>query len=78
MLVIKSKEIRKDRTFCCGLYGIAFGALIALICLTKTNSPSFPINLEISIKQKRTISSCFYVSRDEPDAATRLTIYFIL
>ncbi len=22
---------------------IAFGALIALICLTKTNSPSFPL-----------------------------------
>ena len=53
---------------------IAFGALIALICLTKDKQPFISTNLEISIKRKGHFSS-FYVFRDEPDATTRLTIY---
>ena len=53
---------------------IAFGALIALICLTKDKQPFISTNLEISIKRK----GHFLISikfRDEPDATTRLTIY---
>ena len=53
---------------------IAFGALIALICLTKDKQPFISTNLEISIKRK----GHFLISikfRDEPDVATRLAIY---
>ena len=53
---------------------IAFGALIALICLTKDKQPFISTNLEISIKRKGHFSK-FYVFRDEPDVTTRLTIY---
>ena len=53
---------------------IAFGALIALICLTKDKQPFISTNLEISIKRKGHFSK-FYVFRDEPDATTRLTIF---
>ena len=53
---------------------IAFGALIALICLTKDKQPFISTNLEISIKRKGHFSK-FYVFRDEPDGTTRLTIY---
>ena len=53
---------------------IAFGALIALICLTKDKQPFISTNLEISIKRKGHFSKS-YVFRDAPDVATRLTIY---
>ena len=53
---------------------IAFGALIALICLTKDKQPFISTNLEISIKRKGHFSK-FYVFRDEPDVTTRLTIF---
>ena len=53
---------------------IAFGALIALICLTKDKQPFISTNLEISIKRKGHFSK-FYVFRDAPDGTTRLTIY---
>ena len=53
---------------------IAFGALIALICLTKDKQPFISTNLEISIKRKGHFSK-FYVFRDEPDVATRLAIF---
>ena len=53
---------------------IAFGALIALICLTKDKQPFISTNPEISIKRKGHFSK-FYVFRDEPDATTRLTIF---
>ena len=53
---------------------IAFGALIALICLGKDKQPFISTNLEISIKRKGHFSK-FYVFRDEPDVTTRLTIF---
>ena len=53
---------------------IAFGALIALICLTKDKQPFISTNLEISIKRKGHFSKS-YIFRDEPDVATRLTIF---
>ena len=53
---------------------IAFGALIALICLTKDKQPSISTNLEISIKRKGHFSR-FHYFRDATDVATRLTIY---
>ena len=53
---------------------IAFGALVALICLTKDKQPFISTNLEISIKRKGHFSKS-YVFRDEPDVATRLAIY---
>ena len=53
---------------------IAFGALIALICLTKDKQPFISTNLEISIKRKGHFSKS-YIFRDEPDVTTRLTIY---
>ena len=53
---------------------IAFGALIALICLTKDKQPFISTNLEISIKRKGHFSKS-YVFRDAPDVTTRLTIY---
>ena len=53
---------------------IAFGALIALICLTKDKQPFISTNLEISIKQKGHFSR-FHYFRDAPDVATRLTIF---
>ena len=53
---------------------IAFGALVALICLTKDKQPFISTNPEISIKRKGHFSK-FYVFRDEPDGTTRLTIY---
>ena len=53
---------------------IAFGALIALICLGKDKQPFISTNPEISIKRKGHFSKS-YVFRDEPDVATRLAIY---
>lgn len=53
---------------------IAFGALVALICLTKDKQPFISTNLEISIKRKGHFSR-FHYFRDAPDVATRLTIY---
>ena len=53
---------------------IAFGALIALICLKKDKQPFISTNLEISIKRKGHFSKS-YIFRDEPDVTTRLTIY---
>ena len=53
---------------------IAFGALIALICLGKDKQPFISTNLEISIKRKGHFSKS-YIFRDEPDVATRLTIF---
>ena len=53
---------------------IAFGALIALICLTKDKQPFISTNLEISIKRKGHFSR-FHYFRDAPDVATRLTIF---
>ena len=53
---------------------IAFGALIALICLTKDKQPFISTNLEISIKRKGHFSKS-YIFRDEPDVTTRLAIF---
>ena len=53
---------------------IAFGALVALICLTKDKQPFISTNLEISIKRKGHFSR-FFAFRDEPDVTTRLIIY---
>ena len=53
---------------------IAFGALIALICLTKDKQPFISTNLEISIKRKGHFSKS-YIFRDAPDVATRQTIF---
>ena len=50
----------------------AFGALVALICLTKSKQPSVTA-WQLS-KQKGHFSKS-YIFRDEPDVATRLTIF---
>ena len=50
---------------------IAFGALIALICLTKDKQPF--VILDDSITERPFLK--LFVFRDEPDVATRLTIY---
>ena len=51
---------------------IAFGALVALICLTKSKQPS--VTAQQLSKQKGHFLM-FYFFRDAPDVTTRLTIY---
>ena len=50
---------------------IAFGALIALICLGKDKQPF--VILDDSITERPFLK--LFVFRDEPDGMTRLTIY---
>ena len=51
---------------------IAFGALVALICLTKSKQPSVAQCNQIT---ERPFPNLFFQFRDAPDGSTRLAIY---